>query len=530
MTKLLVALGAALFAWLTPSFARADVRVYTLAIGNNAPPAQDAATGERLPTLRYADDDAAAFFAFARNLSREAELLAVLDAPSQRRFPDLARVARAPSLDELRRVVSRWKTAFEDDRKAGHDPVLLFFFSGHGARAGAGPASLVLIDAPLTHDILYDEVLAALPARYVHLIVDACYAETVVRPRDAHAQTVELSPEQLQSVTERATLARFPHVGALIATSTTARAFEWDAIERGVFTHELLSGLRGGADVNGDGRIEYSEIDAFLSSANRDVSDPRARLSVIAHPPPIDRRAPIADLSALRHGATLSGAAAALGKLSVEDALGNRVLDLHAEPGFRVKLRVPAGDLFLRAAGGEARVHVRAGESVALDGLPLEPSRFTERGAVEASIERGLFSERFGPGYYRAFVDGHEELSPVPTQAPAREEPPPLPPASHGTRTAGWITLGVAGAFAAAAAVSAGLALSAKSDYDATSFEREASDAKDRFATFRTLSIVGAATTLVAAGVGTWLVLRDGGSKPSNVGLARSARGLELRW
>ena len=34
-----------------------------------------------------------------------------------------------------------------------------------------------------------------------------------------------------------------------------------------------------------DGKIEYSELSAFLSAANREVTDPRARLAVVVHPP-----------------------------------------------------------------------------------------------------------------------------------------------------------------------------------------------------------------------------------------------------
>jgi uncharacterized caspase-like protein len=48
-----------------------------------------------------------------------------------------------------------------------------------------------------------------------------------------------------------------------MASASNTQAHEWDDYQTGVFTHELLSGLRGGADVNGDGRVEYSEMAAF---------------------------------------------------------------------------------------------------------------------------------------------------------------------------------------------------------------------------------------------------------------------------
>src|SRR5258706_222403 len=180
--------------------------------------------GGPLEPLRYADDDAAVFFAFTRELSQAAVLLTVLDAASQRRFPELVGVARPPTLVELRRAVAMLRERFEADRRAGHEPTLLFFFSGHGTRGGSRPPSLALLDEPLTQEILYRDVLAALPARYVHIFVDACHAESVVRPRDLEAQVVALGAEDVQAYAARSTLARFPHVGALVATASAAQA------------------------------------------------------------------------------------------------------------------------------------------------------------------------------------------------------------------------------------------------------------------------------------------------------------------
>jgi hypothetical protein len=508
--------------------AQATTRLYVLAIGNNAPPSDADPSGESLPTLHYSDDDAAAFFTFTRDASEEAELLTVLDARSQERFPKLAQVARAPSLAELRRVIARYKARFEADRRAGDDPVFLMFFSGHGTRAGEHPASLVLTDGPLTQSILYDEILAALPARYVHLIVDACYAEAVIRPRDGQSESVVLTPSEMQRVADRSMLSRFPNVGAMIATSTAARAFEWDAIERGVFTHELLSGLRGAADVNADGRVDYDELYAFLAAANRDVSDPRARLTVIAHPPPLDRHASLFDLSTLRGGATLTGTPAPLGRVSVEDDRGNRILDVNTEADFRVTLHVPDGHLYVHASSGEAQVDVAAGSTLDLGSLTFSAPRVTHRGALEGALERGLFATRFGPTYFQAFVDGRAE--PAVVFGPRPEVP--MAPA-RGTRTAGWVTLGIAGALAGTTAVLTGLTFAAKSDYEQTSLEREATTAKDRYATLAPLSAVAAGATLVTAAVGTWLVLRgDTKSAPASAGLRlrSSVQGLGVVW
>jgi hypothetical protein len=93
-----------------------------------------------------------------------------------------------------------------------------------------------------------------------------------------------------------------------------------------IFSHETLSGLRGAADVNGDRRIEYSELSAFLTAANRDIANPRARPSIVVRVPALDRRAPIVDLARVEgSGRLVSGGAVTR---NVEDGLDNRLADV----------------------------------------------------------------------------------------------------------------------------------------------------------------------------------------------------------
>lgn len=511
MKHALLTLIVTLSTWLgAASLAHAETRLYTVAIGNNLPPSSSA-NGEALPTLKYADDDAAAIYSFFAPLSQESELLTVLDATSQARFPGAASKARPPSLVELRRLIARWKVRLESDRAAGHDPVVVFFFSGHGSREVDRKPALVMTDGPLSQDVLYDEILAALPARYVHLLVDACYAESVVRPRDAQAAAVDVGAKELDRLATKTTLARFPHVGAIVAASTTARTFEWDTLERGVFTHGLLSGLYGGADVNGDGRIEYSEMDAFLSAAHRGISDPRARLAVVAKPPAIDRRAPLVSLAS---GATLSTLVGAPpgGRFYLEDRFGNRVLDAHVEPGFKSKLTVPPGRFYLRVEPNEeARLDLSPGAVVDVSTLPLTRATSRSRGSVEQAIQAGFFATPFGPSYYRAFVDGRDELQAIPQSEIGRGVTDVRAKRGDGTadasRQAGWITLAGSGALGVATGVFGVLMLNAKSDYEGTSLEREASRARDQFGTYRTVTLVGSAVTTAALGTAIWLLV-----------------------
>jgi hypothetical protein len=431
----------------------AEQRHYVIAIGNNEPPVGSGDNRQGRPLLHYADDDAAAMASFGVESGAHTDLLTVLDAESQRRFPALASSALPPTLAQLRRVVASLRQRFEADTRQGNEPVLVFFYSGHGVVTTNAPPALAMLDGPLTRAVLYDEVLAALPARYVHLIVDACHAEAIVRPRDAQAEVSSASDADLENYAAQNTLRRFPNVGAIVATATDAEAHEWDQFQRGIFSHQILSGLRGAADINRDGLVEYSELHAFIASANAQVVDPRARLAVIVHPPAVNPRAPIADLSPMaRHAAILTGVGPGFGRFYVEDERGNRVAEMLPEGGFRFRLFVPSGaPLCFRTADAEEWFRLEAGQQRQIDTFRPRATMARARGAVEASLRQGLFATPFGPTYYRGFVDARPELAAVPTARPdaavtiARDAPPPAPERARGRiPTLAWIAGGTA--------------------------------------------------------------------------------------
>jgi hypothetical protein len=481
--------------------AEARQRVYVIAIGNNAPP-MEAEGADPLPQLRYADDDAAAFASFANELGAHASLLTILDEESQARHHDLTSTARPPSLAELRLMLARHNVLFDRDRANGDEPVLLFFYSGHGTLAGPAP-SLTLLDGPLTQAVLYDEVLSQLHAAYVHLIVDACHAEAVVRPRDLKAEVSPMTQGENRAYVAAKTLAQFPTVGAIIATATAAQAHEWDGFRGGVFTHEVLSGLRGAADVNRDGIVEYSELYAFLSAANREVADSRARLSVVVHVPPVNPHAPLSDLSGA-HGAKLTSGTGSVGQLTVEDERGNRLVDLHSESGFPFSLTIPYGRrLYVRSSSGERSLRAASGEVVALETLREEKEGLVARGAMASALQRGLFASPFGPVYYRGFVDGHPDLPPVEERTESAEKEAKRqasPP-----RTASWIAFGTAAVLGISSGALAVASLRDKRDYEGTSLERPAADAHDRFIVHRGWGVATGIGALVSAGLGYWL-------------------------
>lgn len=488
--------------------ARADppTRVHVLAIGYNGVPAS--ATDTRLRELRYADDDAAGFARLARDLGGRAIVLSNFDVDTTRRFPGLASQARPPLREELSRAVREMNVSFERDRGLGIEPVVLLTYSGHGLVEAGAPPALVLADGELTQEALYSGVLAALKARFIHVIVDACHAEAVVRSRDVQAETVPLAADEVRATLSRLTLQGLPNVGAMVASSASAQAHEWDTWQHGVFTHEVLSGLRGAADVNGDLRIEYSEMAAFLSAVNREVRDPAARIKPLLKPPAGAPRAPIVELRHVKGAAFLTGRPGFLGGLWIESDDGQRIADLRSEQDQQVRLLVPGGQrLFVRGVTSEAEVMVPVGGRVAFDTLAMRTRTLHARGALDLSLARGLFASTFGPSYYRGYVDHSEELVAVPLSIARSAPPRALAPASATTTDRGpsplaWTGLGVSGALLVASAAFGVAALHARSDFDgAHGLEHASSAASERFDDYRALSLGALLTGIVSGGV-----------------------------
>jgi len=514
----------------------AEVRIAALVVGNNNPleAAPGVREGDDASQLRFADDDAAAFDELIVELQGHGRLLTVMDRETEAAYPELAPLARPPTLAEVKAAVADLAAEIQRNRARGDRTRLFVFFSGHGSVADDGAPTLALLDGGITSRFLYDEVLERLPADEVHLLVDSCRAEAVVRPRDTEAQPVAVPVPESAAFLARTTLARFPQVGAIVAAASDAQTHEWDELRHGIFTYELLSARRGGADVNRDQRIEYSEVYAFLGAANRGISDPRARLHVVARPPDLDRHTPLVDLSRSPAAGTsrLAGVPARVGLVDLEDRSGRRLASIRGELGYVADLVIPAGrTIYVRAVSGEARFDARAGETVSFDTLRFVPPPSRTRGALEEAVRRGLFAGEFGRGYYRGFIDQAADFSPVSFEEAAtavRAAPAPTPAtAGAGNGVKAVVGVGLSDSVAQNLGASGGLRLGLR--------PRERRGAFASFdllragepavAEWRALGTAGWLSALEAGRLRGWLGVFAGGGLVS-----QTADGASARW
>jgi hypothetical protein len=482
--------------------------VYAIAIGNNAPPDEQ----PKLPVLRFADDDAVRYHDVLRRAAVRAELLARLDATSQARHPRAVTYAREPSWQVLSGLLAELSIAMRADLNAGREPVLFLTYSGHGGTLPDGEPYLALADGPLTRSRLHAQVIEALPPVRIHLIVDACNAAAATgargpgaeTPREIEINPVAIAPEQAAKLLEQNSLARYPNVGALTASAADQEAYEWERIEGGVFTHQVISALLGAADVNADRQIAYSEAQAFVAAAGRNVDHARARPSVVAHPPSGDLRAVLLSLDQLRDIVLLEGRAPRLGRFYVERADGTRWLEANLAPGLPVALALPASEsLYVRSDDQEASVRGVPGSRVRFESLDFGSQRIAARGSVDDALQTGLFGASFGREYYLGYVDSEGLIS---VSFDARSEQRDHVEGDRAPlKTWAIVSWSAGGAALIACGLTAALAVSAKSDFDDEEFPRPAERAAERYDDFRAAALVTGAAALILGGAGTGL-------------------------
>lgn len=160
-------------------------------------------------------------------------------------------VGRTGLLRELDRMADRVAGA---PREPGDDVLLLFYYSGHG-----NPDGLELDRTVLGFDEL-DAWLEAAGADVRLVMVDSCHSGALTRAKGA-AKGATKAPSFLLKLGDGGAAQ-----GKVVLSSSAADELsqESDEIGGSYFTHFLVSGLRGAADEDTDGRVTLHELYAYL--------------------------------------------------------------------------------------------------------------------------------------------------------------------------------------------------------------------------------------------------------------------------
>jgi hypothetical protein len=262
-------------------------------------------------------------------------------------------------------------------RARGQRTAFYFIYAGHGSTNGSD-AYLALEDARLGLADVERDIVDRAGADETHLIVDACHSYFLAYGRGPGG-----TRREIHGFAPTEGLARRADVGLLLSTTSARESHEWEGFQAGVFSHEVRSGLFGAADYDGDGRISYGEMAAFVNRANAAIPNERFRPDVFARPPA--RSAPLVDLrgGTGRH-LRVDGVTEA-GRYSLEDGRGVRLADFFSARGHGVSLLLPAGAgrLYLRRPSDGREYEIPpAPDLIQLAALEAREPRSTARGAA----------------------------------------------------------------------------------------------------------------------------------------------------
>lgn len=401
--------------FLASSSAAVEHHQYVVVVANNL------SLDEGVKPLRYADDDAARWVELLGPLSHDFSLLTVFDQETAALHPALVRKSVPPTAQALASALGRVAAGVATDKAKGVETSFFFVFVGHGNVGANREGYVSLLDQRFTRTDLFEKVVKPVGADYVHLVIDACNAYLMVNRRGSADEIGPAYGELVRGYLGEQDLERFPQLGVVLSTAGERESHEWAGYRAGVFSHEVRSALSGAADVNGDGRVEYSELKAFVAAANVKVDDPRARPEVWARPPSRDRSRPLVDLSSKGFEHFLLFPAGFSGRFHVEDGRGVRFADFHKAKDRTVAMALPDQPVYyVRTDETEVRLPLDRQGFWDVSTSTWRTSPLASRGSIEQAFQGALFAEPFGPAFYRGFVATSGDLPVAETKrAPA---------------------------------------------------------------------------------------------------------------
>ena len=367
--------------------APATVRRFALVAGvNDGGPARVA--------LRFAASDAETFARVMEDLGgigREDRLLLL--------NPD--RRALMTGIDDLAAMIKH-------ARKPGQRQEAIFYYSGHSDENG------LLLQG---ERVEYKELrlaMQALPADVRIAVVDSCASGALTRIKGGKWRPSFLVDSSTQLTGQ----------AYLTSSSATEAAQESDRIGASFFTHFLVSGLRGAADVSGDGKVTLTE--AYQFAFNETLAKTENSRGGAQHPNYDFDLSGSGDLvmTDLRTtSAALLLEQGLAGRFYVRDANGQLVVELYKLGDRAVELGLSPGDYQVtlddRGSLSKATVALSQGSKVSLgekafvhvDGEPTRSRGGAEPGKV-AAAETGVDTESAEPF----------DVAPAKTRRPVEDE------------------------------------------------------------------------------------------------------------
>lgn len=221
----------------------ADAKVWAVVVG--------VAAYNHMPVLRYTDDDAYRFFAFLKSLEGGA-------------LPDNQVTILVDEEATHDNIMETMKDVFG---QAGPQDLVVFYFSGHGLNGSFLPIDFDGYNNKISHEEIA-EMFNKCRAKYKLCLADACHSGSLFAMRSGEEEPV------LNQYYK--TLAKSVSGTALIMSSKADEtSLESAGLRQGVFSHFLIRGLKGEADVDKDKVVSIAELYDYIYSKVRDYTGNR---------------------------------------------------------------------------------------------------------------------------------------------------------------------------------------------------------------------------------------------------------------
>lgn len=208
-----------------------EVKIWAIVVG--------VAQYNHMPTLRYTDDDAYQLYAFLKS----PEGGALPDQQIQILVDEDA--TRVNILNAMKAVLLR----------ADENDVVLFYFSGHGLQGCFLPADYDGHNNKLYHQEVR-EVLLASRAKHKLVLADACHAGSLMAMRNGVVGSALQTYYEAFDKSEGG-------LALLLSSKGEEYSLEDGGLRSGVFSHFLIRGLKGEADVDRNKIVTVQELYDF---------------------------------------------------------------------------------------------------------------------------------------------------------------------------------------------------------------------------------------------------------------------------
>lgn len=213
-----------------------EVEIFAVVVG--------VASYDHMPSLRYTDDDAYQLYAFLKSpeggaLEDDHIALLIDDAATNKNISK-----------DIGRIFS----------KADANDVVLLYMSGHGLEGNFVPSDYDGYNNLLPYDAVL-KLLDACPARQKVMITDACHSGGTYATKGVDLLALHDYYERFKTT----------NGGTAIISSSNANevSLEYSGLRQGIFSHFLIRGMKGEADINEDGYVSVQELFDYIYQSVR---------------------------------------------------------------------------------------------------------------------------------------------------------------------------------------------------------------------------------------------------------------------